>query len=83
MIYAKSLLAALAALIVTAAAIVGVAFAVSIKALSTPPPGVGGDWYFVGPWVPLWVIGGIPLLVFAAIYFLTLKKLSQADQRLD
>jgi hypothetical protein len=83
MIYAKSLLAALAALIVTAAVIVGVAFIVSIKALSTPPPNVGGNWYFVGPLVPLWLAGGVPLLIFAAVYFLTLKKLSKADQRPD
>ena len=80
MIYAKSLLAALAGLIVAAAVIVGVAFIV-LKALSTPPPNVGENWYFVGPLVPLWLAGGVPLLVFAAVYFLTLKKLSKADQR--
>jgi hypothetical protein len=43
------------------------------------PEGVG----FVSnsPWVPLWLILVIALLVFAAVYWWTFKKLSKASQR--
>jgi hypothetical protein len=83
MIYAKSVLAGLGALIVTAALVVGVVFLVPVMLeRSTLPAGNSATSFAVnGPWVPLWLIVAVPLLVFAAVYFFAFRRLSRASQR--
>lgn len=83
MIYAKSLLAGLAALAATAALIVGVAFIAPLLIARSALQGNGGATGFVvvSPWVPLWLILAVPLLVFTAVYFLTFRKLSRSNQQ--
>ncbi len=82
MIYLKSALAGLAALIVTTALIIGVTFiAPLIMELSTLPASSDASWSFNGPWVSLRLILALMLLVFTAVFLVTLRKLSRANQR--
>jgi len=80
MIYLKSLLAGVGALI----AFYFLFVTVGIRLLLPKPPSdlpEGSGYVSDSPWVPLWLILVIALLVFAAVYFWTFRKLSKASQR--
>lgn len=79
MIYVKSLLAGVGALI----AFYFLFVTVGIRLLLPKPPDLpeGVGYVSNSPWVPLWVILVIALLVFAAASFWTFSKLSKARQR--
>ncbi len=79
MIYVKSLLAGVGAL--TAYYILFVT--VGIRLLLPTPPDLpeGVGYVSASPWVPLWLILVIALVVFAAAYYWTFRKLSKASQR--
>jgi hypothetical protein len=79
MIYLKSFLAGLGALIAYCFLFVTVGVRLLVPKLPNLPEGVG--WVASSPWVPLWLILLIALLVFAAVYFWTFQKLSNASQR--
>lgn len=78
MIYVKSLLAGVGALI----AFYFLFVTVGIRLLLPKPPDLpeGVGYVSNSPWVPLWVILVIALLVFAAASFWTFSKLSKARQ---
>jgi H+/Cl- antiporter ClcA len=78
-IYVKSLLAGVGALI----AFYFLFVTVGIRLLLPKPPDLpeGVGYVSNSPWVPLWVILVIALLVFAAASFWTFSKLSKARQR--
>jgi H+/Cl- antiporter ClcA len=79
MIYLKSLLAGLGALV----AFYYLFVTVGIRLLLPKPPDLpeGVGYVSNSPWVPLWLVFLIALLVFAAAYFWTFRKLSKARQR--
>jgi hypothetical protein len=79
MIYLKSLLAGVGALI----AYYFLFVTIGIKLLLPMPPDLpdGAGYVSNSPWVPLWLILVIALLVFAAVYFWTFRKLSRVSQR--
>ena len=79
MIYVKSLLAGVGALI----AFYFLFVTGGIRLLLPKPPDLpeGVGYVSNSPWVPLWVILVIALLVFAAASFWTFSKLSKARQR--
>jgi H+/Cl- antiporter ClcA len=79
MIYLKSLLAGVGALIACYVFLV----TVGVRLLLPKTPDLPGGVSFVSnsPWVPLWPILVIALLVFAAVYLWTFRKLSKASQR--
>lgn len=74
MIYAKSFLAGVAALIV--AALIICAFAAGATLIMEHiPPGEGGiGFYVIGPWLPIWSLAVGALLVFAAGFYWTLRR---------
>ena len=76
MIYLKSLLAGVGALI----AYYFLFVTIGIKLLLPMPPDLpdGAGYVSNSPWVPLWLILVIALLVFAAVYFWTFRKLSES-----
>jgi hypothetical protein len=77
MIYLKSLLAGMGALL----AYYSLFVMVGIRLLLRMPPDLPEDSSYVSdsPWVPLWLVAVIALLVFAAVYFGTFRKLSKAN----
>jgi H+/Cl- antiporter ClcA len=79
MIYVKSLLAGVAALI----AYYFLFVTVGMRLLLPMPPDLPGGPGYVSssPWVPLWLILVIALLVFAGVYFWTFRELSKTSQR--
>jgi uncharacterized membrane protein len=81
MIYLKSVLNGLAALVITTALIIGIAFGGPLLFAAHTPPGNGGGWNFLDPWVPLWLIAAVPLLVFMLVCMLTFRRLSRAKLR--
>jgi hypothetical protein len=79
LIYLKSLLAALGALI----AFYFLFVTVGIRLLLPVPPDLpeGAGYVSNSPWLPLWPILVIALLVFSGVYFWTFRKLSKPRQR--
>jgi H+/Cl- antiporter ClcA len=79
MIHLKSVLAGVGALIACCFLFV----TAGIRLLLPKPPDLPEGVGFVSnsPWVPLWLILVIALLVFAAVYLWTFRKLSKASQR--
>ena len=75
MIYVKSLLAGVGALI----AYYFLFITVGTRLLLPMPPDLpeGAGYVSNSPWVPLWLILAIALLVFAGVYFWTFRKLSK------
>ena len=77
MIHVKGLLAGVAALL----GYVVLFVTVGVRLLVPKPPDLPGVGYVSNsPWVPSWLILVIALLVFAAVYFWTFRKLSKASQ---
>ena len=83
MTYLKSALAGLAALVITSALVIGIAFGAPLTTgPANPPTGNGGaGWYFVGPWVPLWFMAGVPLLISIVVCMVAFRRLSRANER--
>jgi hypothetical protein len=79
MTHVKSLLAALAALVVFAALFI----TVGVRLLLRRPPELPDDVGYVSnsPWVPSWLIVAVPLLLFAGVYWWTYIKLSRRRGR--
>ena len=80
MIYVKSLLAGLAALILTAMLIVGSLYLASFVIERIPSSGQGGvgfDVYENGPWVSIWVLAIAALCIFAAVSYWAFKRASR------
>ncbi len=78
MIYIKSLLAGVGALI--AFYLLFVTVGVRLLLPKPPDPREGVGYVSNSPWVPLWVILVVALLVFAAAYSWTFRKLSKTSQ---
>jgi hypothetical protein len=76
MIYVKSLLAGLGALIAYCFLFVMAGVRLLLPKPSDLPEGVG--YISNSPWVPLWPVVVIALFVFAAAYFWTSRRLSRA-----
>jgi hypothetical protein len=76
-IYVKSLLAGLAALIVIAALIIGMFFFAPIVMERLTPPGVGVE-YFVSPYFSMWPVLIGALFIFAVLSYLAFKRASRA-----
>ena len=79
MIYLKSLLAEWGALIAYYFLLVTIVFRLLVPMPLDLPEGAG--YVSSSPWVPLWLVLLSALLVFAAVYFWTFRKLSKASQR--
>jgi hypothetical protein len=79
MIYLKSFLAGVGALIAYCFLFVTIGVRLLVPKPPDLPEGVG--WVASSPWVPLWLILLIGLLIFAAVYFWTFQKLSKASER--
>jgi hypothetical protein len=74
-IYVKSLLAGLAALIIVAALIIGVLFFAPIVMERLTPP--GGGVYFVGPYFSMWPVLVGALFIFAVVSYWAFKRASR------
>jgi hypothetical protein len=84
MIYVKSLLAGLAALILIAALIVGALYLAPFVIERLPSSGQGGvgfDVYENGPWVSIWVLAIAPLCVFVGVSYWAFRRASKAAGR--
>jgi len=79
MIYIKSLLAGVGAMIACYFLIVTVVIRLLVRMPFDQPEGAG--YVSSSPWVPLWPVLLILPLVFAAACFWTFKKLSKAGRR--
>jgi|SRR5580704_13707958 hypothetical protein len=79
MIYLKSLLGGLGTLIAYCFLFV----TVGVRLLLPKPPDLPESVGYVSnsPWVPLWLVLVIALLVFSAAYFWTFRRLSRARSR--
>jgi hypothetical protein len=73
MIYVKSFLAGVGALIVFCLLVVTVGFRLLVRRPPDLPEGVG--YVSNSPWVPVWLLVLIALLVFTVVCFYTFKKL--------
>jgi len=74
MIYAKSFLAGVAAVIVAALIISALAAGVPLV-MELLPSGKGGTSFYVnGPWIPAWSIAVVGLLVFAAGFYWAFRR---------
>jgi hypothetical protein len=80
MIYVRSFLAGLAALIILAALIVAVFF-LAPPVMEMPTPSSQGDagWYFGAFAFPTWPVPIGALVIFAAVSYWTYKRLSRAS----
>ncbi len=80
MIYIKSFLAGLGALIVVVATIIGLAIAAPFVVEKMRSPSGGGvGWVMEGPFVSIWLLLAVAALLAAAISFWTFKRLSKTS----
>lgn len=74
MIYAKSLPAGVAALIVAALIIYALAVGVPLVMELIPSRKGGIGTYVIGPWIPIWSVAVGALLVFSAGFYWTFRR---------
>jgi hypothetical protein len=79
-IYLKSLMAGLAALIIAAALVVGVFFVAPLtwEVLTTPAEHPGADWSFVGPY-PMWPVVALAIVIFFGTFLWAFRKATKAE----
>jgi hypothetical protein len=77
MIYLKSFLVGLLALVLATLIALGLVFASMVIMVRIQPPAGGISFDIGAPWIPLWLLGAVAVSIFAAAFYWEFHKIRQ------